>query len=97
MKTNHIEYRIGETPYVWVVKSEDNVNVYFKYENALKAYKDEFIRLRRNSNYELSLNVNETKPVYYAVFYRKNNWNDNKEKVVIYVEDKKIMDAKIYD
>lgn len=98
MKTNNIDRRIGDIPYVWVVKTEDNINVLFKFENALKAYGEEFNRLQHNSNYELSLRVAEpAERYYYAVFYRKNNWNDQKERVFIYVDDKNIMDAKIYD
>ena len=98
MKTNHIQYRIGDTPYVWVVKLEYGCNVYFKYENALKAYNDEFCRLNRDSKFELSVNVNEPdEKTHYAVFYCKNNFVDERKKVVISVDDRKIMDAKIYD
>lgn len=88
----NLQYRIGGSPYVWVVQCEGGCDVYFNFENALKHYNEKFKKLQHDKNCELYINVaKESEKVYYAVFKRKK-W-DGVESIYITLDDKTIIDG----
>lgn len=89
----NLQYRIGGSPYVWVVQCECGCDVYFDFANAFKRYKEEFKKLQHDKKCELSINVSEdTEKVYYAVFNRKE-WYGVK-RIFITLGDKTIIDGR---
>lgn len=89
----NLQYRIGGSPYVWVVKGECGCDVFFDFENAHKRYNEEFKKLQHDKNCELYINVAEdAEKVYYAVFKRKA-W-DGVKTIYITLDDKTIIDGR---
>lgn len=88
----NLQYRIGGSPYVWVVQCEYGCDVFFDFENAHKRYNEEFKKLQHDKNCELYINVAEDEEkVYYAIFKRKA-W-DGVKTICITLNDKTIIDG----
>jgi len=89
----NLQYRIGGSPYVWVVKGECGCDVFFDFENALNRYNEEFKKLQHDKNCKLCINVAEdAEKLYYAVFIR-NEWCGIK-RIYLTLDDKTIIDGR---
>lgn len=89
----NLQYRIGGSPYVWVVQCECGCDVFFDFKNALERYKEEFKKLQHDKNCELCINVAEgSEKLYYAIF-KRNEWYGVK-RIYLTLCDKTIIDGR---